>query len=223
MHHHSLFHIDEEKLCTERSLYYLRCWVDTFNALRRKALRNYCPSPNLPVLDQDTDTLLSSKDSDEYLVDINDGMDLEDSMANAGNCDVLQQGDKVLDSAREVLDSEGVSSETPWTSSVSDGRSKSPMCSAREELDGEGVSSETPWTSSPTDSRSTSPQHMGRDEVNHERIHKEIHDDGSLNNGEMVHSAETRGTIEGKYTLASGGIGKHGRTASPIAEKPPWN
>ena len=151
--------------------------MDTFNALKKKAIREYCPSPSLPVVDPASDSSVSSKDLDEYLVDINDGMDLEDSMANAGN-----YGSEVVDQAGEVLISEGVSSETPWTSSVSDGRSKSPMCSAREELDGEGVSSETPWTSSPTDSRSTSPQHMGRDEVNHERIHKGIYDEGSLNN-----------------------------------------
>ena len=95
--------------------------------------------------------------------------------------------------------------------------------SAGEVLDGDGVSSETPWTNSLTDGRSIGPQHMGSNKVNEERVHGDMHNDGLLTNWEATHSGESSRTIRGKYTGNSGGVGKHGRRASPIAEKPPWH
>ena len=61
--------------------------MDTFNALSDKAIRDYCPSLSLPELAQDSDSSMISQDIDEYWVDINEGMDLEESMAYAGILD----------------------------------------------------------------------------------------------------------------------------------------
>ena len=98
--------------------------------------------------DHNSNSSASSQNIDEYLVDINDGMDWEDSMAEAGvteRCHQKEQGS----SSREVtvgcilrvIDKEGASSEAPWpvgiTCTGSEGQQ--PLVS-----DDEGVSSETP-------------------------------------------------------------------------------
>ena len=83
--HHPLFRINVNELCKARSPYYLQKWADTFEALRKNAMKDYCDQVcTVPLQLQDSDGSISTQDLDEYLLDVNDGMDVEGSMAAAG-------------------------------------------------------------------------------------------------------------------------------------------
>ena len=74
-------------MCKTRSPYYLQQWVRTFQAHRDCSLKDTFGEA---LRDESSDDKsagtfdIPDKDADEYLVDITDGMDLEDSMAEAG-------------------------------------------------------------------------------------------------------------------------------------------
>ena len=87
----------------------------------------------------------------------------------------------------------------------------------------EGVSLETPWTSSLTNSRRRSIQHMGDNEEIHAREHRDNNNERSLKGWEKTHSAGSSRVTGRMNSRHSGGVGKHGMIASPIAEKPPWH
>ena len=83
--YHVLFRKDIDTLCQSRSPYYLEQWIGTFQAYLDQALRE-----RTRVSDSGDD--MESKgtfdtedvDKDEYWVDVNDRMDIEDQMAFEG-------------------------------------------------------------------------------------------------------------------------------------------
>ena len=86
--HHGLFRLDIETLCTKRSPQYLQQWVSTFQAHRDQALREvFGDDLQDEARESDSEGTFDTpdKDEDEYLVDITDGMDVDDSMAEAGH------------------------------------------------------------------------------------------------------------------------------------------
>ena len=90
-------------------------------------------------------------------------------------------------------------------------------------LDIEGVYLETPWPSNLTDSWRKDPQHMVGNDTNNERESGDINKEMLLESGERIICAGRDRTTRGKFIRNDGGVGKHGRAESPIAEKFPWN
>ena len=89
---HVLFRTDIDTLCQSRSPYYLEQWIGTFLAYSDQALRErtrVCDAVDDLGSRGSCDT--EDGDKDEYWVDVNDGMDMEDQMAFAG----IQEKDKI--------------------------------------------------------------------------------------------------------------------------------
>ena len=80
-----IFSIDMEKLCKSKSPFYLQSWIKTFEAFQQHARRE-CgwTSEDEKMQDSQSDYTCDTRDLDEYLLDINDGMDMDNSMADAG-------------------------------------------------------------------------------------------------------------------------------------------
>ena len=78
-----MFRVDVEEMCKSRSPYYLQKWVDTFKALHVEAVRGLDGEPSQGSVT--TAGSLSLEDLNEYWADVNDGMDVEGTIANAGN------------------------------------------------------------------------------------------------------------------------------------------
>ena len=80
-----IFSIDMETLCKSKSPFYLQSWIKTFEAFQQHARRE-CgwTSEDEKMQDSQSDYTCDTRDLDEYLLDINDGMDMDNSMADAG-------------------------------------------------------------------------------------------------------------------------------------------
>ena len=80
-----IFSIGMEKLCKSKSPFYLQSWIKTFEAFQQHARRE-CgwTSEDEKMQDSQSDYTCDTRDLDEYLLDINDGMDMDNSMADAG-------------------------------------------------------------------------------------------------------------------------------------------
>ena len=92
--HHYLFKPGVEKLCTTRTPHYLQRCIETFKChvdqTRRETFGTF-------VLTDDEKSMgtfdTEDKDTDEYLIDINDGMDILEVMADRGmGQDSIQKG-----------------------------------------------------------------------------------------------------------------------------------
>ena len=85
-----LFRIEETKFIESRSPQYLEKWIDTVEAMKTQAttiMDSIIRVPhNTAHSDSNSVDTRSTSGLDDYLVDINDGIDLEDTMADAGCC-----------------------------------------------------------------------------------------------------------------------------------------
>ena len=82
-----MFQTKVEIMYSKRSPYYLQQWLETFQAYRTQGEREYFGEGVVGDTDDEaSDGTFDTPDldMDEYLVDITDGMDSEDSLANAG-------------------------------------------------------------------------------------------------------------------------------------------
>ena len=77
--------MDLDTLCKLRSPYYLQQWIGTFQAYSDQAIRKKTKGGNT-VDDSGSSGTFDTEDLDmeEYWVDVNDGMDIEDQLACAG-------------------------------------------------------------------------------------------------------------------------------------------
>ena len=126
----------------------------------------------------------------------------------------------MLDAYQETQIKRGPLSEAPCpvdTTCAGKGGKQQPV------LDSEGVSLETPWTSNLTLNKRRGSQHIGGNRIIHKRVHRDIDNDGLTESLVRAHSKGSYGQMRSKYAGNCGRVGKHGRIASPIAEKPPWH
>ena len=82
--YHILFRKDINTLCQSRSPYYLEQWISTFQAYSDQALRERTSAREMLNLESKGTFDTEDVDMEEYWVDVNDGMDMEDQMAFAG-------------------------------------------------------------------------------------------------------------------------------------------
>ena len=83
-----LFRTQWEQLCRARSPYYLEKWLETVECRRTQAMNelpgNY--GMNTAEKDSQSDATMDTAALDEYLIDVNNGMDMDGAMAEAGYC-----------------------------------------------------------------------------------------------------------------------------------------
>ena len=82
-----LFRIEQERLLEKRSPYYIEKWLDTLACMKIQAAKDIPGLYQTKVRDEDTAESWSSHELEEYLVDVNNGMDIDGVMAHAGNKD----------------------------------------------------------------------------------------------------------------------------------------
>ena len=98
-----LFRIGQEILYEKRSPYYIEKWIDTLECIKIQAV-NDIPVMLVPTTrDEDTEGTWSSHELEEYLVDVNNGMEIEGAMAEAGNNAVNNESADVGDSEEITL------------------------------------------------------------------------------------------------------------------------
>ena len=84
--------VDMMTMCDTSLPYYLQRWVETVEAMQIQAMGELepicgkCPSQS----ESQSEVSYSTGDLDEYLIDINEGMDKEGSMANEGEAQMVQ-------------------------------------------------------------------------------------------------------------------------------------
>ena len=84
--HQHFFWWDMSTLYKKRIVYYLTKWVETVEAIQLQTSREMATIGRVRHLAEESqsEATCSTGDLDEYLVDVNDGMDIEDAMANSG-------------------------------------------------------------------------------------------------------------------------------------------
>ena len=85
--YHRMFQVSIDILCNKRSSYYLMKWIETFKAHQIQGVQNYFGDEIIEDTENDTSEGTFDTpyiDTDEYLVDITEGMDVEGSLAPAG-------------------------------------------------------------------------------------------------------------------------------------------
>ena len=93
-----------------RSPYYIEKWVDTLECMKLQAAKDI-PDIRVPnTREEDSDGTWSSQALEEYLVDVNNGMDIEGAMAEAGittgNIEGGAEGDRD--------ENQSIEGSTPW-------------------------------------------------------------------------------------------------------------
>ena len=80
----NLFRLDIDTLYEERSVYYLKQWIGTFQAHSDQAIRELGGRDS--TSDSGSCGTFDTEDveTEEYWLDANDGMDIEEQMAEAG-------------------------------------------------------------------------------------------------------------------------------------------
>ena len=88
--YHQIFRRSPIEMWEECSAHYMEEWIVTFEAIRMQTQRKYCDWFHIrkgkAEVDEEADeeSSVNTMDREEYLVDINDGMDIEYMMADAG-------------------------------------------------------------------------------------------------------------------------------------------
>ena len=107
--YHVLFRKDIDTLCQSHSPYHLKQWIGTFHAYLDQALRERTSVCNT-VDDLGSKGTFDTEDVDkeEYWVDVNDGMDMEDQMTFEG----IQEKD-IINVSREEREF-NIEPKPPW-------------------------------------------------------------------------------------------------------------
>ena len=127
------------------------------------------------------------------------------------------------DGERRDKGKEGTSLEVPCPNEIQCTRHEGRLQHSRGGvMDSEGVSLETPWQNGLLGYKRRAPQRMEENVVNSERRMEGNNTEGALEKGVRIIQVQECGEIRGKATRNHRGVRKHGRTASPIAVKPPW-
>ena len=95
MQYQYLFKWDMRTLYKKRTVNYLTKWVETIEAIQAYTNREMEAIGGVQNCTEDnqSEATYSTRDLDEYLVDVNDGMEIEDDMANNGADNEGQEGE----------------------------------------------------------------------------------------------------------------------------------
>ena len=119
--YHILFRMDISTLCDTQSVYYLQQWIGTFQAYSEQAIRDQSKGGGT-LNDEISSGTFDTEDleTEEYWIDANDGMDIEEKMADAGMLerDIIIFSRDGVESNREPKPPFGCNREFPFQNSL---------------------------------------------------------------------------------------------------------
>ena len=104
----NLFRLDIDTLYEERSVYYLKQWIGAFQAHSDQTLRELGGGDSIGGSGSCGTFDTEDVETEEYWLDTNDGMDIEEQMAEAG---ISAKGVKNVSTDGDVLN---IEPKPPW-------------------------------------------------------------------------------------------------------------